>query len=66
VVDADSRDSAVELATELFVAAAARAGLPAWSVARADAISEAEDDEVEYAEAEYAEAPDRSSADQVS
>jgi hypothetical protein len=44
VVNAGSREEAVELATAEFVAAAARAGLPPWPVARAEAMSE--DDEM--------------------
>jgi hypothetical protein len=43
VVQAASRAEAVELATAEFVQAAARAGLPPWPIARADAISEDED-----------------------
>jgi hypothetical protein len=44
VVHAGSSDEAVELARTEFVAAAARAGLPPWPIARAEAISE--DDEL--------------------
>jgi hypothetical protein len=43
VVQAGSRDEAIEKATREFAQAAARAGLPAWPVARAEAVSEAED-----------------------
>jgi hypothetical protein len=43
VVEADSVDAAVELATALFLDAAVRAGLPVWPVVRTDALSEAED-----------------------
>ena len=43
VVQAGSRDEAIEKATQEFAQAAARAGLPAWPVARAEAVSEAED-----------------------
>jgi hypothetical protein len=43
VVHAGSNQQAVELAMAEFVDAAARAGLPPWPVARAEAISEAED-----------------------
>jgi hypothetical protein len=41
VVEADSLDEAIELATAEFVAAAARAGLPTWPVVRVEAGSEA-------------------------
>jgi hypothetical protein len=43
VVEADSRDLAVERATEAFTHAAARAGLPPWPVSQVGAVSEAED-----------------------
>jgi hypothetical protein len=43
VVHAASNEQAVGLAMAEFVDAAARAGLPPWPVARAEAISEAED-----------------------
>jgi hypothetical protein len=43
VVHADSSDEAVELAMVEFVAAAARAGLPPWPIARAEALSEDDD-----------------------
>ena len=43
VVHAENRAAAVELATVEFVAAAARAGLPSWPIARAEALSEADD-----------------------
>jgi hypothetical protein len=45
VVEAASRDEAIESATEQFRQAAARAGLPAAPISRAEAISEAEEDE---------------------
>ena len=45
VVEADSRDTAIALATETFVRAAAAAGLPSAPVVRTAAISEAEDEE---------------------
>jgi hypothetical protein len=45
VVDAASREQAVELATAEFVRAAVRAGLPPWPIDRVEAISE--DDEVD-------------------
>ena len=44
VVDAVSRSEAIGKATEVFIAAAAAAGLPAAPVVRAEAISEDEDD----------------------
>ena len=44
VVEAEDRDSAVQRGTDLFVAAAERAGLPAWPITHAQAISEAEDE----------------------
>lgn len=47
VVLADSRDQAIDRATEEFVAAAARAGLPKCPIVLVEAISEA-DDEVGY------------------
>jgi len=43
VVVADSREDAIAAATELFVAAAATAGLPAAPIVETDAISEAEE-----------------------
>jgi hypothetical protein len=43
VVDADDRDVAVQRATDVFVRAAAEAGLPPWPVTDVDAISEADD-----------------------
>ena len=45
VVEAASRDDAIESATEQFRQAVARAGLPAAPVTRAEAISEAEDED---------------------
>jgi hypothetical protein len=43
IVDAPSREAAIEQATATFTAAAARAGLPAGPIVRAEAISEDED-----------------------
>ena len=43
VVQARSSDEAVELARTEFVQAAERAGLPAWPIARAEALSEDDD-----------------------
>ena len=43
VVVADSREDAIAAATELFVAAAAAAGLPAAPIVAAEAVSEAEE-----------------------
>jgi hypothetical protein len=45
IVEAASRDEAIESATQEFRQAAARAGLPAAPISRAEAISEAEEDE---------------------
>jgi hypothetical protein len=44
VVDAVSREEAIGMATEVFTAAAAAAGLPAGPVVRTEAISEDEDE----------------------
>jgi hypothetical protein len=44
VVDADSREEAIEKATDEFMRAASAAGLPAAPVVRAEAVSEDEDD----------------------
>ncbi|MGD0700705.1 MAG: hypothetical protein ABSA02_12565 [Trebonia sp.] len=43
LVDAVSRDEAIAAATEVFVAAARTAGLPAAPIVRTEAISEAEE-----------------------
>lgn len=43
VVHAESSEEAVELARAEFVQAAARAGLPPWPIARAEALSEDDD-----------------------
>jgi hypothetical protein len=43
VVEAESKDEAVELGTAEFVRAAAQAGLPTWPIASVDAISEDDD-----------------------
>jgi hypothetical protein len=45
IVEAASRDEAIESATGQFRQAAARAGLPAAPVTRAEAVSEDEDDQ---------------------
>jgi hypothetical protein len=45
LVEADSREDAIERATQTFVRAAAAAGLPAAPVIRTEAISEAEDEQ---------------------
>jgi hypothetical protein len=45
LVVADSREDAITAATELFLAAAKTAGLPAAPVVRTEAISEAEEAE---------------------
>ena len=44
IVEAGSREEAVEEGTRKFVAAAAAAGLPAGEIVRAEATSEAEDE----------------------
>jgi hypothetical protein len=44
VVQAANRDKAIEQATEVFVQAAARAGLPAAAIVRVDAVGEDEDE----------------------
>ena len=45
IVEAASRDEAIESATEQFRQAAARAGLPTAPIVRTEAISEAEDED---------------------
>ena len=45
VVEAGGRDEAVELATEEFTRAAARAGLPPAPIVRVEAVSEDEDED---------------------
>jgi hypothetical protein len=45
VVEADSRDDAIGLATKRFLAAVATAGLPPAPVVRTEAISEAEEED---------------------
>jgi len=45
IVEAPSREEAIEKAKQEFAAAAARAGLPGAPVVRAEAISEDEDEE---------------------
>ena len=49
VVEAEDRDTAVELALAEFTRAAAQAGLPPWPIEPVGAISEA-DDELGYLE----------------
>jgi len=44
VVDAVTREEAIAKATEVFLAAAAAAGLPAAPVVRSEAVSEDEDE----------------------
>ena len=44
VVEADTRDDAIEAATEAFLAAARTAGLPTAPIVRTEAISELEED----------------------
>ena len=45
VVEAASRDEALELGVAFFTRAAAEAGLPAWPITTLSAVSEEEDDE---------------------
>jgi hypothetical protein len=45
LVEADSRDDAIGIAAERFLAAAATAGLPPAPVVRTEAISEAEEED---------------------
>ena len=44
VVEADTRDDAIEAATEAFLAAARTAGLPAAPIVRTEAIGELDED----------------------
>jgi len=44
LVEASSRDAAIDTATRQFVAAAAQAGLPQGEIVRTEAISEDEDE----------------------
>jgi hypothetical protein len=44
VVEADDEDEALRRGTEELVRAAALAGLPAWPVVRAEAVSELDDE----------------------
>jgi hypothetical protein len=44
IVDAPSKQAAIERATTTFTAAAARAGLPAGPIVRAEAIGEDDDE----------------------
>jgi hypothetical protein len=44
VVEAPSRDAALERARATFTGAAAQAGLPPWPVARLEAVSEDEEE----------------------
>ena len=45
VIEASSRDEALELGVAFFTRAAAEAGLPAWPITTLSAVSEEEDDE---------------------
>ena len=42
-MQAASRDEAIEQATQEFAQAVVKAGLPAWPIARVEAVSEDED-----------------------
>jgi len=44
VVDADSRDAALERGRAEFVRAVAQSGLPSWPITRVEAVSEEEDE----------------------
>lgn len=46
LVEAASREEAIEKGSAIFLAAAARAGLPAWPITAVTAMHEDEDDEV--------------------
>ena len=46
IVVADSRENAISAATQVFLAAAAAAGLPAAPVVRTEAVSETEEDDL--------------------
>ena len=45
LVEADTRETALERGAAVFTAAAARAGLPAWPISAITAVSQDEDDE---------------------
>jgi len=45
VVEADTRETALERGAAVFAAAAVRAGLPAWPISSISALAEDEDDE---------------------
>ena len=47
LVEADTREGAVEKGAAIFTAAAHRAGLPTWPISAISAMNEDEDDEVE-------------------
>lgn len=47
VVTADSREAAIEAATEVFLAAARTAGLPTAPIVRTEAISEREESDLD-------------------
>jgi len=47
LVEATTRDEAVERGAAIFAAAAARAGLPSWPISAISAVDEDEDDEVD-------------------
>ena len=48
VVEAETREQAVELGTAAFSRAAAAAGLPAWPITAAVAVNEQEQDEEDW------------------
>jgi hypothetical protein len=46
LVEAPSREEAIEKGSAIFLAAAARAGLPSWPITAVSAMNQDEDDEV--------------------
>jgi hypothetical protein len=48
VVEADTREQAVELGTTAFARAVQSAGLPAWPIAAVSAVNEEEQDEEDW------------------
>ena len=50
LIEADSRDDAIERASAAFTGAATLVGMPAWPIASVRATSEAEDEELGWPE----------------
>jgi hypothetical protein len=46
LVEAESREAAIERGARIFTAAATRAGLPAWPITAISALAEDEDDDL--------------------